>query len=563
MGLTSALQIAGQSLQLFRTGVEVTGQNVANANTPGYVREQLNAEANPPNRQGDLLIGSGARALSITQKIDSFLEKRIHSANADFQASDARRTVYQQLEGIIRELGDSDLSTRMSEFVAALHDVANQPESASLRQVAVQQGEQLATDIVTLRSRIDKVREAQTAKVDSLVEEANRLIDTVAELNPRIANLEAGSQSDAGGLRSQRLEALNRLSELIPTRVVERENGRVDVFSGSNYLVLSGTHQHLETVTSVDRGVVVHDVRLTTTQADISTSGGRLKGLIEAQNEIAGGLVDELDKLAGNLIAEFNKIHASGEGLAAHSSVTAEHEVFQTGVSLDQTDLPFTPEHGSFQFKVTDTLSGQTETTNIAVDLDGLGGDDTTLQDLRDALNAVNNVSASIGADGRLQVDADADYEFRFADDTSGVLTSLGINTFFTGADSRDIGVSDTISDDHRLFATGQGGGPSDGRNVSQLTQFLENPVDDLDGLSLDGFYEATISSLGQAGASEAAVADGFDGFRQSLVTRREQISGVSLDEEAVRLLQFQQAYQASARMVSTLDELFNTVLNL
>lgn len=568
MGLTAALATAGRSLEVFTAGIQVAGQNVSNANTPGYIREELNLEAAGSFRRGELIFGMGVFANGIQQQIDKFLETRIHAANTDLQASQAREKIYKQLETELRELGDGDLSTSLSRFLAALQDVANQPESPPLRQFAIDQGSRFASDIVNLRTRVNELRSRQTVAVDSLVEEANRLIRKVDELNLQIVRLESSGLvgSDAGGLRTQRYDALNRLSEILPIRFRERKDGAVEVFTSNDFLVLGGTIQTLETFPEVDRGVQVQSVRLSTTKSTLSenATGGELKGIIEGRDTVLGGFVDELDRFAVNIIEEFNRIHTSGEGLIGFESVTSSAAVIDPAAVLNSsaTGLAFTPGHGSFQLKVRNRLTGLTETTTVNIDLDGVGSD-TTLNSLQAAIDGINNVSATILPNGKLRIDAGANFEVRFANDTSGVLSALGINTFFDGFDSGTIALNPVLAQDHRLLATGQGGGPSDSRNAILMADFNRNPVDALNGNNLTEFYELMVSDVGQGSASETAIADGLRDFQESLMNQREQFSGVSLDEEAIKILQFQQAFQSAAKLIATIDELFTTLLSV
>jgi flagellar hook-associated protein 1 FlgK len=434
-----------------------------------------------------------------------------------------------------------------------------------MRTVVVQQGVRLAGDVQSLRLRIDELRSAYSDQVRSLADEANSLIQTIAELNPQITQLESGGlgNSDAGGLRMQRLNALQRLSEIIPVRVQEQPSGAVDVFSGTDYLLLAGQYQQLETVVLAgDDGQPQLNVELSKTHSLIG-SGGELGGMLDGRDQILGGFINELDQLIGGVIFEFNKIHAGGEGLLGYSTVTGTYAIDDTTAALNAAGLDFTPSHGSFQLKVRNTETGATDVFNVAIDLDGIGTD-TSLEDLRTALAALDpRVSAAITNDGKLQITAADGYELRFGNDTSGVLAALGINTFFTGSDSGNIGVNDILLADQRYFATGQGGGPADNSNAVLLAQFLDNPIDDLGGVSLNEFHTAMIGSLAQSGAAEEALANGLQGFRDSLKTQREQNSGVSLDEEAIRVMELQRHYQAAARIVSTIDELLNTLLNM
>lgn len=564
MGLNTAMAAAGHSLQVFTAGMQVTGQNIANAGTPGYIRERLQLEAAAPYASGNLVFGTGVSAAGIQQQIDVFLEQRLYTANAELQQARAQESIYQQLEIQLRELGTGDLSTAVNQFLAAIQEVANLAESPPLRQQVVLQGEQLAAGISGLRSRLDELRRTQSTRVEALVEEANRLIERIATLNRKIAEAESGGAfaSDAGALRSQRYEALGRLSEIIPLRFVERDSGAVDVFTGANPLLLAGYRERLEVVPAADRNIHVSNVRLAGTGAEIPAAGGELRGVLAGRDVILGGFIDQLDLYTSQLIFEFNRLHASGQGLRGFDTVTAASRVFDTAAPLDAAGLAVVPGHGSFDIRVTNVLSGVTETHRMAVDLDGIGGE-TTLAALRDALNAVAHLSASITTDGRLRISADPHFEFRFADDTSGVLAALGINTFFTGSTSADIGINDVVARDHAFFASARGGGPADGSGALRMAEFIDRPRPALGGSSLDQFYNMLVAAVGQNSAREAALVRGFDGFLQSLVNQRSQFSGVSLDEEAIHMLQFQKAFQAAARLISVIDEMMQILLNI
>ncbi len=567
MGLNATLGMAARSLEVFTAGMNVAGQNLANAQTPGYIRDEMLLQPNLSYAKGSIILGTGVAITGIRQQIDQFLEKRIHTATTDFSKTDARNDIYKQLEGVIGELGTSDLSSSLNRFLSSIHDLVNQPESSSLRQLMIHQGEQFATMLADLRVRVDELRQAQTVAVDLLVKEANGLIDQIADLNPQISQLEASGllQSDASAMRTLRYSALNRLSEIIPIKYQERADGSVDVYSGSDFIILTGQTQHLETISSGDRNVTVQDVQFSITKSPVGvTGGGELAGIIEGRDVILGGFVDDLNTWTSNLIYEFNKIHATGEGLIGYTSVTAQNRVVDPTAVLNSSTagLNFQPQHGSFQIKVINTLTGATQTTTIQVDLDGIGSD-TTLNSLQAAIDALADVSASVTTDGRLKIDASTNYEVRFADDSSGALAALGINTFFTGHDSSDIGVSSLISGDHRYLAAGKGGGPSDGSNLVNLAAVTTNPVAALGGISLDELYENIVTNVAQASSTEQAVRDGLSAFRDSLKHQRDQYSGVSLDEEAIKVLQYQRAFQASARLISVIDELFTTLLNM
>ena len=367
------------------------------------------------------------------------------------------------------------MSSRFSSFLAAINDVANQPEQLPLRNSIISEGELLVADITSLRTRVDQLRTGQTVRIENLVDEANNLIDEIADLNLKITKQESNGllASEAGGLRTQRYDALNRLSEIIPTRFIEQPNGNVDVYSGSEYVLFSGHRQHIETATIEDRGVDVEVVQFTQTHSQISQAGGELRGVIDGRDEILGAFTDDLDQIASSLISAVNRIHSSGEGLEGYSTITSTNRVDDANAVLSNVDLPGSINHGSFELKVTNKQTGITKVETIRIDLDGIGSNDTSLEDLRAAIDSAANVSATITTTGELKLDADPDFDLRFADDTSGVLAALGINTFFTGSDSATIGINSLVKENQNLLATGQGAGPSDNRNVLQLATAL------------------------------------------------------------------------------------------
>ena len=374
MSLTAALATASRALEVFSTAVQVSSNNIANANTPGYIREELSLSTEDPFKHEGLIVGAGVKATAVRQAIDQFLETRIHATNSEQQAASTRESIYVQLEGQLRELGDQDLSSRFSSFLASINEVANQPEQGPLRNSIVSEGELLVSDILSLRSRIDQLRADQTVRIDNLVDEANNLIDEVADLNLKITKQEANGllASEAGGLRTQRYDALNRLSEIIPVRFSEQQSGNVDVYSGSEYVLFSGHRQHIETATVVDRGVDIDIVRFPQTKNQLSQAGGEIRGVIDGRDEILGTFVDDLDQLTGSLISAFNKIHSSGEGLEGYSTVTSTSRVDDTNAVLSDVEFPGTINHVSFELKVANKQTGITQVEMIRIDFDGM-----------------------------------------------------------------------------------------------------------------------------------------------------------------------------------------------
>src|SRR5207249_3945504 len=114
-------------------GLQVVGQNIANSNTPGYIREDVVLAPTTTQRLGNLLLGTGVQVKAVVQKIDEFLEERLRGSDSDLASAQTQKDAYTQLESLLGELGDSDLSTSLDKFFSSISEVLNQPESVSVR----------------------------------------------------------------------------------------------------------------------------------------------------------------------------------------------------------------------------------------------------------------------------------------------------------------------------------------------------------------------------------------------------------------------------------------------
>lgn len=565
MSLFSSIQMAGNSLRATQIGLQVVGQNISNANTPGYVREEVILTPAPTQRVGNLLLGTGVQVEGIVQRVDEFLNQRLRTATSDQAGAEAQEEAYLQLEGLIGELNDTDLSTSLNNFFASINEVLNQPESVPTRNLAVLKGQTLAGDIRRLAQRVGHLRTDVNKRVVAVADEINTLTSEIRDLNLRISTVEAGrtNNSDAVGLRDQRLAALDKLSELIDIQSIEQTSGGVAVFAGGDYLVFEGQQRDVEVEYSPDRGLSVAQIQIAASKATLVSNSGELGGLYIARDEILGGFLDQLDEFAETLAFEFNKVYSAGQGLTGFSQVASEFNVDETDAPLNEAGLPFTPVNGSFDVLVRNKETGLTETTTIRVDLDGLDSE-TTTEDLVAALTAIDGITASATLTGQVSITSDtAKIDFSFAEDTSGVLASLGINTFFSGNTALSFDVNDDVADDPSKFAASRGGIGQDVENAIDLAAFLDRSLESAGNVSLGVAYDRLVSQVTQGSTVSQSVAEGFRGFRETLNGQQLAISGVNLDEEAVNMITLQRTYQASARYIATLSELLDLLVSL
>lgn len=566
MSLTSALHIGTTGLLVNQTALEVTGNNLANAATEGYSRQRVNLTPGTPIDQGNgQFIGTGVRVQEIARIVDDALNGRLRFATSDYHGSLADQNILSQIEQIHNSLTDDDLSSRVSQFFNSFRELANSPTDPGLRSLVISEGRSIAEylqsvndDLVGLRTQIDD-------SIRSAVSEVDDLLTRIGNVNHQIAVAEAG-QGGANTLRDTRDQLLDELSKFLDITTREQPSGTVDVFSGSTPLVLGSGSRGLDVEFENIDGQLEIKMRVRQDGQVIEPRSGQIGALAAARENDVNGAVQTLDTFAAGLIFEVNKVHASGQGEKGFSSVIGTYAAADSTVALNDaaaTLLPFTPNNGTFSIHTVQQSTGLRTTTQIDVDLDGIGTD-TSLDDLATAINAVANITATVGADGRLNISSDtADIRFSFSDDTSGVLAALGINTFFTGKNATDMDVNQRLIDDVSLLAAGADHVAGDNRTALTLSELGTTAADSLGGLSIQDYWTRHVQdyAIRADSANQSVEASGI--IAEGLLTQKQSVSGVSLDEEAINMLQYQRAFQGAARFITVVDELTQTMLNM
>ncbi len=566
MSLFSTLQMSANTLSLNEIALQVTGQNISNANTPGYIRERVLLSPGSAQKVGGQILGMGAQMQGVVQVFDQALEERLRSSVSDYSASATISQYYQDLESIVGEMNDSDMSTSISDFYGAISDVLDQPESLSVRRLAIMKGQTVCDTFNFQYEEVGKIRSEVDSEVSSMADNINRLIDEIQSLNLGIAEMEGGdvTQSDAVGLRDQRLLALEELAEIIDVKVVEDQStGMVNVYCSGDYLILGGISRGVEVGKDYDRGLEVSQIYMEEINSPLEATSGKLYGLMYARDEVLGAYQDQLDEFSQTFTSEFNKVYSSGQGINGFREVVATELVNATDVSLDQAGLANPPKNGSFEILVYNEVTDTTQTHEIQIDLNGIGTDDTTLESLVEQINSeVSGVTATINRVGALTLSCDdANHEIGFANDTSKILTSLGINTFFTGDQVGALQVNDDLMDDSSLFAASRGGINADTENALDLAALYEKPLPDFGDASLSVQFDRMVNDVFQNTSLAIATCEGDGVYESTLRGQKQAKSGVNLDEEAIQMLTYQHCYQSAARMIQTISELFDVLV--
>lgn len=579
MSLGGALNIGRSALNASQLAIQVTGNNVANASTAGYSRQIVGLNPTGDGRFGNAFIGRGVDVSGIRRQADSALQQRLWSSLSQEGRANSDLNLLSNVETALDPLGNNNLAARLGSFFNSWSNLADQPGTAGNRSLVVQSGRQLASYVRDLRANLVSQRDQVDTNLQVTTVRANDLLDQVASLNTQIV-LAEGGQGESGALRDQRDALVTELSRLVDVTPLPQQNGTLDLLVGSTPVVLAGRSRGVELKITTVNGATEIAVVTKDNKETLPITQGELGSLLNQRTELVNDAIVKLDEIATNLIARVNRLHSVGTSSTPLRSATGTLSFGTSDQTLAFNDpanqtislLPaaLRPESGSFTVTVTNTATGAKQTRTIQIDLDGINNsfapgftDDTSLDDLRLGLNGISNLSASVTADGKLKIDAATGYEITLSDDTSGVLAALGINTYFKGKDAQDIAVRDELSADPNLINAGQviKGDPSANGAAMAIAGLRTERIKNLGNVTLTDRWDQTVQNIAVRTSAAKTNAGATRVVRENLDAQRSSLSGVSLDEEAINLLSYQRAYQASARFISTVDELTQSLL--
>ena len=327
MSLIGTLNVGKTALATHQAAIQVTGNNVANAGNANYTRQTavINPNRDQQVRPG-IFLGTGVNLDAVKRQIDEALEGRLRGSISENESAQTYEQWLGRVESVFNELGEDDLSTRLSTFFGSWSSLANKPQDVGLRQVVLQNGDAVSKWVVDLRNQLGTLQADVDTRLAAQVKDADSLAGQVAELNGQIVIAEGGTGGTANGLRDRRDAVLKQLSQLAGTKTVEQSNGTVSVYLGSEPLVVGTQNRGLALKQDVTNGDVTSYVVFKANNGNVPLKDGQLGGLMEARAKI-GQTVGQIDGIAHNLIFEMNKIHSSGQGLQGLASVTSANVV--------------------------------------------------------------------------------------------------------------------------------------------------------------------------------------------------------------------------------------------
>lgn len=561
-GIFGAIQVAKSGLLAHEKSLSVVSSNLANVSTPNYIRRRVILEEASSMLDGKLELGRGVEATTVQRIMNSLLEAQIVSERQTSGGLDITNSTLSRVETTFDESSRLGISGAINELFIAFLSLADNPGGATERLTLLEKADQLAGQFSRVEDDIVAMQRELDLMVPSLVNEINQLTTQIAQINQDILEFE-GSGATANDLRDQRSGLMLALADRMDYRYFEDDHGMVNLMAPSGNLLVSGTEAFNLIATRDPALGGRYSVKLEfseTQMLDLTSSlgDGRLGTVIELRDTVLAGYRDSIDELAAALIIEINDQHRQGYGLDGSTgndffTAIAPAEVNTDLLTDAQVDDAWVSDFGSI-YRSGDTIGDQ-----YTIVFNGGGTYDVTRvsdgQLLAD--DAAYTSGGTITFDGISIVVSDSP-------GPAGGSITVDARDLFQGAAGNMSVDSAVASNTDLISAAGDpGGAPGDNQNALALADLQSSSVLNEGRDTFDEFYSTFVTQVFLTKASSDNSVQHQEAILNQLVTQRDSVSGVSVDEEMVSLMQFQAGFQASARVLDVLNGLVDEILNI
>ena len=600
-GLFSSFNIAKSGMTVQQRTINVTSHNIANANTSGYSRQRANVETSRPQSitGGTGQVGTGAQVAEIERVRDSFLDYQVRGETSILGKYDVRSNFLYEVETIFNEPSETGISSLMGKFFDSFQELSKQPSSSNARTVVAQQSAALADALNHTYTQLEKLQTNSQDLIRAGVTETNSLLNQIDRLNQEIISVKVSGNSpndlldkrdslldelsykfnfvvdkksfdgidirpeDIGGMKSANLVTSNpntesaRFSyvtnvELDPNDptgnthlITYYKNGNMQSEDNKQTMKIAGlTKEQAKDITDnriiwgdsngqaikadghpIEDGALIHASEIMM----FKPTGGNISGVVSVQKDVQD-YMDQLDKLAKTLAFSVNAVHSGME-----NTINPGGEPERDGTPFFVNKSVAKYDKNNILTNIDDTLYGESDISakNISINQE-------ILEDVMKIKTRTNDDGFEYASMNNIDGDSDGSRALAIAKLRDSILRVQDIN--------------ETVHSREDMFSMSKGG--------ASLRNNGMEIVNSSSGMKMDSYFKDIIDRLGVQSQEASRMVTNQEGLVYSLEESRTSVSGVSLDEEMVNLVQFQHAYNASAKVISTIDELLEVVIN-
>lgn len=539
MSLFGLFDIGRSALLASQTGIAVTSNNIANVNTPGYSRQEVILEIANPVASGRGSIGRGVTVAGIRRSYDNFIQMQLLGQQQNRGRSQAISDALSEIEGVLNDQSGLGLSQSIQEFFNAWQEVSTNPEGIPQRESLLYRARQFINASRQIEQRITSTLNNIDNTIDDKVNRINDLAEKIANLNERIVQIESGLNAEkAFDLRDQRDSMLRELSDLIDFSYREDENGSITITVGMRDLVSDTTVNSLSSAVTgnSERKIILDGIDITG-----RVQRGQLGGLLAVREDIETRVLYSLRRLMASITKEVNLLHRSGYSLdgstgndffnplslstmdnSTGADITSATITNLASLTLDEYDITF---DAANNYYVTDRQTGSVVSTGAYVSGNPISFDGIEI-----------TITGTVTSNDRFAISP-----------LKNAVKNLGLAI----SDPKKVAASSSLS-----------GLPGDNGNALNIYNLGSIAIGDIGDTFMD-YYRSIVTVTGTMSRSASDSLTFDENLLSEIQSRRDSISGVSLDEEAINLIRYQRSFEAAAKMIKVTDELLEMVINL
>lgn len=567
-------------IQAHQLALDTVGQNISNDSTQGYSRQSVNLVATKALEQNSLYgksyVGTGVDSASITRARDVFADKHYWRESSQKSYYDARQKDYTVIEQVFNDSKinneDVGLKSSINDFWKSWQKLSTNASDDDTRINTRDMAVTMSDKIKTMAKQMQDQIVSNYGQMQSDVSSVNQITDQILALNKNIAQLEANGGM-ANDLRDQRDKLVDDLSQYVKTDVSIQSDGSYSVSSNGSILV-DGKGKLTLAVradSNSEYGITDYDLVFKETGTIFDPANGQIKA---AQDNVAEdkSYIDKLADYSAFFLTTFNAQHKEGYGIdgANNGQGSTDINFFgDTANSYKWIDKKDSPSEGYEKAYVEKTKSG----SNTPEKLRGI--------ELINELNVNTKITSAGGTD---YIAAKGANKYTKVDPPS-----------YTDKNGATVKTGDYIDKDGNLLAyagriPAKGGtaGAADGSNAVTLgtlfdTSLAEAKVNDhikdASGMKLDAggnptkqsptknmslyvYYNDNMAALGNSSKTTDDSVTKQTSVLTQVDNARQAVSGVNWNEELTNMIKFQQGYSACTRVLTTMDEMLDKLIN-
>ncbi|EAL5620941.1 flagellar hook-associated protein FlgK [Campylobacter upsaliensis] len=606
MGIFATLHTGVTGLKASEVQIATTGNNISNANSTFYTRQRVVQTTNGYITTGGVQVGTGTAIESIVRLHDEHAYFKLKNASTQQEYTGYLGQVLEEISQRFPDLKNTGILNNLENYNKAWNDFASNPNENATKIALVNATKTLAESVNEAHSTLKKVQQKVNDDIKSTVEEINRIGEEIAHINKQIYGEEALPTDHANELRDRRDELELTLSKLVSAVASKNEIVQDNRFEQT--ITDPGHHYNLsiEGFSIVD-GVNFHPLKLDYDDKNKSYSiyyqtpdekihdltaklkGGQLGAQLDLRgrdydklegaydNGILQGYIDSLNTFSKTLITETNNLYAG----SAKNSATSDYLEGLTGdVPLMNYDR--TIQAGTFDIVIYDEKGNEKVRKSITIDVT------TTMNDLMNQIkantddNKDNNsgndvddfINASFSFDsksnsGLFQINAKNGFKVSLEDKGTNFAGAFSVGGFFSGSDASDIRIKDSLLNDPSTVRASKNGVDSGNDMANQIIQLQYDKVSfynkdgTIDELTMEEYYRKFTGKIASDGENNNVIHKSNMTLYNSVYAEYQSKSGVNTNEELAALIQWQSSYGAAAKIVSTVDQMLDTLLGL